>query len=53
MKGDEVLTPIMHGVARDGHGRGHGDGGSPHGELVGDGIMLLLLLVRAAAAART
>lgn len=52
MKGDEVLTPIMHGVAGDGHGRGHGDGGSPHGELVGDGIMLLLL-VRAAAAART
>lgn len=34
-----VLTAVMHGVAGDDHGRGHGDGRAPHGELVGDGIV--------------
>lgn len=29
----------MHGVAWDSHGRGHGDGGAAHGELVGDGVV--------------
>lgn len=29
------LAPIVHGVARDGHGGGHGDGWAAHGELVG------------------
>lgn len=34
-----VLTAVMHGVAGDDHRRSHGDGGAPHGELVGDGIV--------------
>lgn len=34
-----VLTAIMHGVARDDHRWGHGDGSAPHGELVGDRIV--------------
>lgn len=34
-----VLTAVMHGVAGDDHRRGHGDGGAPHGELVGDGVV--------------
>lgn len=34
-----VLTAVMHGVAGDNHRWGHGDGSTPHGELVGDGIV--------------
>lgn len=34
-----VLTAVMHGVAGDDHRWGHGDGSTPHGELVGDGIV--------------
>lgn len=33
------LTPIVHGVAGDGHGGGHGDGRAAHGELVGDWVV--------------
>lgn len=29
----------MHRVAGDDHGRRHGNGSTPHGELVGDGIV--------------
>lgn len=35
----EFLTAIMHGVAGDDHGGGHGNGGAPHGELVGDRVV--------------
>jgi len=44
LRGVLALTAVMHGVAGDDNRRGHGDGGAPHGELVGDWV------VRAAAA---
>lgn len=38
-RGWRHLTPIVHGVGRDGHGRGHRDGRANHGELVVDCIV--------------
>lgn len=34
-----ALAPVVHGVAGDGHRRGHGDSRAAHGELVGDGVI--------------
>lgn len=33
------LAPVVHGVGRDGHGRGHRDGGAAHGELAVDRVV--------------
>lgn len=34
-----VLTAVMHGVAGDDHGGGHGNGSAAHAELICDGII--------------